>query len=329
MKKNATVAITNLIFMLTIALSTVGCSPDSDDSSNNFTKQPDSLEILTKAIKEAFNYPENLPLQIASQSEFVYDHRKMQLFYGLINDKIWLGIAEKIRDNYMSYYEWISPEAVEKSIIVNSYGEQKKYDFLYLTRAYGIEEGNNRLAFSINIFYGKDVLHGYGISKLIIDNNGNTQTINLDEKNQMFKIRNWTDNYFIIYDDQSIDFAGGCYAYTGEKIYNISDLVIDSNNPIKFYSLISLEEGIVIRQHLDNPKQPKCTRYNFRTGEIIWSNENIFPDMPTDARYDSWKIIEKNGIIWSFTAKVTLYSGEKITRNFQVNIETGNISHNM
>jgi len=299
-----------LFFTLALSMLLVGCSKKEGD------------DYLFSVPAQIFKYADGLkPYGV---SDFVYDGESMQLFYGLRYNKIWLGVAEKVANKYVPRYEWTGGDDVENSITVNQPYQGSEILNLSTVEAHGIKGTEAKFAFTVNLSYDYQFIN----AKLITDNLGTIHITDLEQKR--FFLKDWIDNYFLVYyyGDGS-ECIPWCYSYDGEEMYKFA-----SNSSMWYFNawfrervvyifLISFEEGIVIF-----PSEHICLRLNFRTGESLWSSQNIvFPDVPNNARYDSWQVDAKDGAIWTVSANITLYSGEKTVRSFYLNIDTGEINY--
>ena len=121
------------------------------------------------------------------------------------------------------------------------------------------------------------------------------------------QIRNWLDENILI--DKSIVLSP-----KAELVAEFTESVDDSDE------IISMEEGIRFQYN-------SFSRLNYAEGETIWETwiEKLY-DIPSDARI-TMTIKDKGATLWLYHCDIVNLDGSRSAFEFDLNIETGEISY--
>ena len=300
------------LFLLAILLcGLTACSSDKDGNSPTPTPKPygeyyealqDTVGLTINSVAYGMDY-------------FLYEIIDVQIAMGEKNDYLWLGwfrINESTSKPVL-LAEWLNDEKIIPEYTVDlGYGNSQTVKLSEIDPYACTIHSNNTFCWQVRMIYQNN---SYGEMKsflLFVHNNNiyklDWETSNSSANNLRGK---WYDNTYIMY--RGSDNSYSCYSAIGE--YLITFLEYPYGVPVDMESGVSVH-----RFSLDGFS---AGRSNFITGTNLWSNSIILSDIPANARCDNYELIDSSGDIWTYRVDYTLYSGDKTSRNFTLNIETG------
>lgn len=309
----------NKLLFATIILSILlqGCSKNNDTE----TQPPTSWYSYTPFLN-ALSDTVGLELTSRFTSVPMTNGDTLVLVGGLKHNKLWLGLFETVipEKKYISRFVWNGGNVIEKTITEDlGYGESRVYSYHFVV-ATGVVYENGRKKFLANIDYSNYSFNNYlkyfkSFLVSLDNSNESCEAFPLLDEEFSFPIiiGLWYGDTYII--KRKIGRADEFYCHdkSDTQLFKFAISPID-------YHAVNQEDGI------------KCSptdivRINLRTGVPVWSHSLSFPNVPNDARYDAANLKAENGNIWTYMINITLYSGEKITREFTINIDTGEVNY--
>lgn len=224
---------------------------------------------------------------------------------GIKNSKLAIALFKEF-DYGDPIFIWSDSEDFQSKREVDlGYGEKVTRNFYPKVSALNIIDKNNFCGV-ISIRSGELMTVGSELQFIVFVTNGKLKTI----ENVYFSSivgEPWYNGSIII-DNTTLVIPSGTIV---EKVVGYSNNLIPAN----------MLEGIAI-----NKKE--INKIDITTGETIWTtkiNEDI--DFSTqNPPLIKTSEIQKEGNIWKFNILITYYSGEKETRHYTLNIETGEVT---
>jgi len=301
--------------LIVLALSAVIYSCSKEDKENASDIPIEENTIVTQNIKK-YNFDrarfDDNTVNVARGGSDI-------MFYGNEEGKLSVAVYDTI--SKQEIFSWTNDKELPKKLTVDLlYGDIEEYEI----EDYFIYEfvyKNNKCAF---------VLQGVKDSKYILtsglyfvgENFNKNYTYSYDGTE--FNITKWWDWTGIKYWDEdrclvnyneAIDAKAGkyiypviCYSLAGEKLF-VAKAV--------FQEQVSLTDGL-------NYSISSIERVNIQTGETVWTNEfDSLEGLESDVRVDATSVSSKDEEKIVYKIEYTLISGEKGSREIEIDVETG------
>lgn len=229
---------------------------------------------------------------------------------GLKYGKLW--VAEYSRSTKERLFEWwdFDSDSVPRNITIYSgYGE---YNECYLLRVeLGVKHKKDQTIVQFETWYQpqNDTYFAINGIALIYDDQLVQKFHQYANQETNYWGYFWYNSSFIITQGSYIK----CISKDNKELFTT-----DYSPYIESIIPVSFEEGVYISLN-------HSYRYNIKTKRIIWRYDYIYDDILSDSKTELVKINE-NSNIWSYSVNITNYDGSKETRNFKINIETGDIT---
>ncbi|RXQ92992.1 hypothetical protein EO244_11005 [Ancylomarina salipaludis] len=286
------------------SLSLIGCDKENED-----VQTPEPNKTKFELLLEEYNLLdsdvnfENYTLGIDTNLIYFNGRKKDQLFIECFN-----------RTDKSNVLSWNKQAAIDTIVTVDKgYGETATYTFenFKLRQAYTYK---NNHVFILQGGYAENLLSTYSLDLFFVSNQDYTKIkkIRMGALIQnLFYIIPWYEGH-ILYQTSDEEGETVCISYTvnGEEIYKAEDSInINEENiiPINLYEYIGFVNNSFYRN-------------NLTTKNRIWISENVLPD---NSRVDDAEITQEDPDYVIFDLKYTLYSGDKKSKKFKVNIESG------
>lgn len=234
---------------------------------------------------------------------------------GLKNGHIWMAIYEA--NSKKKLYEIIDTEAAKEEIITNlGYGKSETLP-LNDIQIGGLVQTERGAIGQLNIVYRKDVNHyNYQIHQTTFFNNGSSikkKTIIINDNYKPTAVSKWYKDAAILSDNFTSYIERGSYCCNdkGDTLYITQT---DINLSVE---VISYEEAINIGS--------TSSRWNYKTGKLVWSSKVNDPFEIPDNTKRTTSILDKSTDIWKCKVDLLYYDGTKKDFTFSINIETGTI----
>jgi hypothetical protein len=303
--------------MIELAVFATGCESSEPNETN---KYPAELKPYYDALSDKKDLEINVnTADFLCKTKAGYD--TLKLCAGIKNNKVWLGVFRPIvpLEKYEEFFTWVSSHDIEKEQEYNlGYGEKevKAFDWIFALGGIAYSENDIRAIFSLH--YGSHTINQ-------LYNTNASEFVTLSQNDGYATVHYWNDNLFIL--DSRTYFSGesSAYDYNGTFLHNADDFPLRGDYN---YSVINDKEAIfyndtstplrIFRQDIE---------YVPNTNEV-WERYLVLDEsIPANARIGKLVLVRKDGITWFFKINVTLYSGEKTTYDFSVNIDTGDITY--
>lgn len=316
------------ILFLLFALVLIGCG---DTIPKNDIPDPIDDIVFKELIAKYNIHKTGLKLE----SAYVGVDKTQIIINGRIDNKLWIGVYNTETNEQL--YDWTDNQKLETRINTkDENGMSRDYDIdkydpkdflLHNNQLYFTLWGNNskivksedKLLYvplyiiGNNTLIKKHLSYGLPSSALSAGYEGNIYR----------KIKPWLNGTFVQYEPyrQGDPKLHVFFSSTGEKLYTFDNtqLIIEQSEPI------DMEQAIVLHSERSVIPNYYFSRFNLKTVEPIWiSDKKPFEDIPNTAKMDSFTIT-KEGKNWSYATSFTNVEGGKLERNFNLNIETGEI----
>jgi hypothetical protein len=327
--------------MAVLILAFVGCEkedpkPQSNDSNiNAFMKALSDTEGL-----EITGYERNFLMQ----TPMGYD--TLTVCVGMKNEVFWMGLFEGDQENYKTVYTWTDTRneiPIEKSFSVDmGYGNTQNYNFTGIVgvpapiehqgyfgqivrnefAGIGFNNGNKLLSVALN--YRDAYMADYNYYSLnlaiFIDDSGQGKVLQ-SSATAAWYFRIWFDNTFILGSFSQFS----CYDFNDNLIWRNDNSI----GELFRVTPVSVEEGIILEMGWGGMSWNVFFRININNGMDVWSSkiQDTEFGLPENARFDSYEQTKQEYNNWYYAFHYTLYSGEKVTREICIDIETGEISY--
>lgn len=248
------------------------------------------------------------------------DWEELTSCVGIKNNKLWIGLFRPDGERYTSVYTWTDTEEIERSMEFDfGFGDKKMCDFgtanIIPFEKSGIKLANGNVFVCLKLYYTNGV-EIYEFIKITPD--GRAEIL-LETPVEEYRL--WFEDSFLV-NTQSLLYA---YDYDGVKLFESGISFMESGvNYLNDLEPVSIEQGILIRNYFN--EYATIRRTDLTSMEILWERLYDF-DFESQVRLDSWELTKKDGNDWYYTFDFTLYSGEKVTRELFVDIDTGEITY--
>lgn len=246
-----------------------------------------------------------------------------QIFFnGRVNQKLWIGGYNKHTKEQL--IEWTEDTKLDTIFeVYKGYGEYKTLKTNEFRIYYPLVKENN-LVF---VLYGLDNnSRDYDIISYLYFINDN-KLIKKHFNNTLDRYQNiipWYNSIIVEVLTDKYERYNLCYSYNGDTLFTVhkSAYNINNLNPINVEEYIDDSELYDITNLSDSFF---FKRSNLKTGENIWiSYVYRFENINESIRVDSTSIT-KNDEIWNYKFYLTTYNNDKITKELDLNIETGEV----
>jgi hypothetical protein len=302
MKKNIC-----FLFVAMFSFGLLGCGTEDEQipGLNGSEEERSEFELLLKEynlLDTDVNF-ENFTLGIDTNLIYFNGRKKDQLFIECFN-----------RTDKSNILSWNKQAVIDTMVTLDEgYGETSTYNFEHfkIRQAYTyknshvfiLQGGNSDDLFStlsLDLFFAsnQDYVKIKKIRRAVFIQNS-------------FNITPWIEGT-VLYNTTAVEGETVCICYSvdGEEIYKAEDFIrIDEVYfiPINLYEYISFINNSFFRNDLTIKNR-------------IWSSESVLPD---NSRVDDVKITQEDSYHVIFDFKYTLYSGDKKSKKFKVEIESG------
>ena len=316
-----------ILFLLLFALVLLGCEdtvPKDDKPDQN--DDPAIKELIAK-----YNIHKT---GLKLESVYVGEDKTQIIINGRIDNKLWIGVYNTETNKQL--YEWTDNQKLETRINTkDENGVSRDYEIdMYYPKDFLIH--NDQLYFTLwgnnskivkkedkllyvplyiignNTLIKKHLSYGLPSSAITAGYEGNIYR----------KIKPWLNGTYVQYEAyrQGDPKLYVFFSSIGEKLYTFdnAEMIIEQSEPI------DMEQAIVLHSERSVIPNYYFSRYNLKTTQTIWvSDKKPFEDIPNTAKMDSLTIT-KEGEIWRYATSFIIEGG-KLQRNFNLNIETGEL----
>lgn len=234
---------------------------------------------------------------------------------GFNNDKLWIGTFNTNTKEQLD--EWIDTEPTSRTLKVHfGYNDYKEFTIDYAEVKTFIRDGDNTI---LNLKVNERGLwESERCSILLFRKNGETKRYFYTDMMHSPLVK-WYDNSYLLqinlsqepYNSDNLIFT--CLADDGEVI--LSGKI--AAGPNKWRYPVSFDEYL----NIDSYYRIRIKRKSITTDNTIWSIY-LGDSLPYDSRYIP-SLIKKEGDIWTYSIKITEYSGKEYTVTYSININDG------
>lgn len=234
---------------------------------------------------------------------------------GFNNDKLWIGTFNTNTKEQLD--EWIDTEPTSRTLKVHfGYNDYKEFTIDYAEVKTFIRDGDNTI---LNLKVNERGLwESERCSILLFRKNGETKRYFYTDMMHSPLVK-WYDNSYLLqinlsqepYNSNNLIFT--CLADDGEVI--LSGKIADGPNEWRYP--VSFDEYL----NIDSYYRIRIKRKSITTDNTIWSIY-LGDSLPYDSRYIP-SLIKKEGDIWTYSIKITEYSGKEYTVTYSININDG------
>jgi len=304
--------------LIVLALSAViyGCSKE-DKAEKEITPEIPVGEttIITESVKkynfDRARFDENAVNVARGGSDI--------MFYGNEEGKLSVAVYDTI--SKQEIFSWTNDKELPKKLTVDLlYGETEEYgieDYFIYEFVYK----NNKCAFVLQGVKENNFLLTSGLYFVGGKTNKNyTYSYDGTEDNitkwwDWTGIKYWDEDRCLVNYNEAIDMKSHkyiypviCYTLDGEELFIAK---------AEFQEQVSLTDGL-------NYSVSTIERVNIQTGETVWTNEfNSLEDLESDVRVDATSVSSKDDKKIMYKIEYTLTSGEKGSREIEIDVETG------
>ena len=308
----------NLLYLFLIGvLFSCGGSEDNETPIDNPT-------LDDKEHYWGFNVQDTTGLKVLGGGPCIYLNDTCTSICGVKSGKLWIGVFDS--DSKNEKFTWTSSNEYDLTQTKDiGYGETVTIDIknMHISYMYAQDNKNFRI-----LFFSYKTL-GQNIWNLLFVHDGK-ETFYRDAK--YYEVLPWNDNYLMAINGDERPAKCSLFSEAGEKIYDVETLFLNgsllfpngwNSEYILQYIPINNSDFIAIYQEQDEyNKTYYIYKGDIQHSSYIWSNQVFETEYNAKCNYNT----SLDGEKLTITINTVLYSGEKSTNIFVINIENGEIT---
>lgn len=312
----------NLLYLFLIGV-LFSCGGSGDNEISIDSPTPDDKEHYW-----GFNVQDTIGLQFLGMGPCIYLDDTCTSICGVKNGKLWVGVFDS--DSKNEKFTWTSSNEYDLTQTKDiGYGETATIDIKNMHISYMHAQDNNNFRI---LFFSYETL-GINIWNLLFVHNGK-EVFYRDAK--YYEALSWNNNNLFAINGDERPAKCSLFSESGEKIYDVETyffngyLLYPSGSHMEWnrenilqYIPINNSDFVAINKEQSEDNQT----YSIYKGDIqhssyIWSKMVFKTEHDAKCNYNT----SFNGDKLTITINTVLYSGEKSTNIFKINIETGDIT---
>ena len=330
----------NLICWVILLISSCNVDKNSDDMSNVNTNASSPLVELIQTLKQDIEF-----IRVTPEYKSDYYNLPYNFFFGLKENKLWLGLSDS---DYNFIEEYYSDEEIERNVHIGYGGYGELYD-MHLSMIYYEDDIKfietilsykrmneyylRHIAFSIKnqefvIVYdqlSQIPVYDMDYERWNLSQSGDVYYNTLPIRTRYSRLIPWIDNsllYICLLDptvhSSDYQYQNICYLLDDYSIIYTSQLTNQLIRP-NLSNAINYEEFIKVTN-------TSIARINIKTMREKWEFSFIENGLiPDDAKGKSIEITDKSNNLWTIIGEWILYDGSLKIVEITIDIESGRI----